>query len=79
MATLRSAAQADMSGWEPAPSKAQAAVPQPPPDPTSSRNPNMLASMPLLASTNDALGRQFYGGASIPQYRILPVGNGVGK
>lgn len=38
-------------------------------------SPFMLASMPLMASTNDAL-TQFYGNWSIPQFRTVPVQHG---
>jgi hypothetical protein len=76
MASLRQAAQADMSGWGPVPAQAPQAIPQTPPDPTANRNPNMLAAMPLMASTNDALSRQFYGSAYLPSYRILPAKKG---
>ena len=40
------------------------------------RSSMMLAAMPLMASTNDALDRQFYGGANVPRYRILPADKG---
>jgi hypothetical protein len=38
----------------------------------------MLASMPLMATTADAFQRQFYGGANVPTYRILPAKKGSG-
>ena len=64
----------------------QIPVPAPPPataptteaDPTSGRAPNMLSSMPLMASTGDAFQRQFYGGTNVPTYRILPAKRGAG-
>ena len=67
-----------MQGWEPvsaAPTTA-AAPRTPPTDPRTRRSANMLAPMPLIASTNDALTRQFYGGANVPTFRILPAKNG---
>jgi hypothetical protein len=64
-----------------------APTPAPTPTPTSSptqdadpngRAPNMLSSMPLMASTGDAFQRQFYGGTNVPTYRILPAKRGAG-
>ena len=78
MTTLRQRANIDMSNYAPAPARAQETNPQPPEDPTSSRNPMMLAAMPLAASTGDAFQRQFYGGTNIPTTRILPARNGGG-
>lgn len=82
MASLRRAANTDMRGWEPAPQQPQNATVSPPgsaPDQaTSTRAPNMLASMPLMASTGDAFQRQFYGGTNVPSYRILPAQRGGG-
>lgn len=40
------------------------------------RSPFMIAAMPLAASTNDSLGRQYYMGANVPVYRLLPVKRG---
>lgn len=78
MASLRQAARADMTGYIPAPSQ-PVPIPSRPPEPsTSVRNPNMLAAMPLMATTADAFQRQFYGGANVPTYRILPAKKGSG-
>jgi hypothetical protein len=76
MASLKQAAQADMQGWEPVPQQPLAQQPPTPPDPNENRLPNMLASMPLMASTNDALSRQFYGSSYLPSFRILPAKKG---
>jgi hypothetical protein len=38
-------------------------------------SPYMLSSMPLMASTNDAL-TQFYGANAIPQFRTVPMQHG---
>jgi hypothetical protein len=68
----------DMNGWTPV-QMAQASTPSMPEiDRISNpnRSPFMRASMPLAASTNDALDRQFYNGASVPTYRILPAKRG---
>lgn len=40
------------------------------------RSPFMLAAMPLAASTNDSLGRQYYMGTNVPIYRLLPAKRG---
>lgn len=40
------------------------------------RSSMMRASMPIMASTNDAFTRQFYGQENIPQQRILPAKRG---
>jgi hypothetical protein len=39
----------------------------------------MIASMPLMASTEDALQRQFYSSQNIPAQRILPAKRGGGS
>lgn len=69
---------ADMSGWQPVP-MAQATAPSMPESGGISiprRSPFMHAAMPLAASTNDALDKQFYNGANVPTYRILPAKRG---
>jgi hypothetical protein len=76
MATIRQSQAVNMAGWTPAPQPAQAATKSSPPDPRVKRLPNMLAPMPLIASTNDALTRQFYGGSNVPTFRILPTKGG---
>lgn len=76
MGSLKQAARADMKGYQPAPAKPYSAPPNPPRPATSTRSPNMLASMPLMASTADAFQRQFYGGANVPTHRILPAKKG---
>jgi hypothetical protein len=76
-----------MQGWQKAPvqpAHAPAQTPQQPPpqSPTGGtipRSPYMLNSMPSIASTADSFQRQFYGGASVPTYRILPPMNGANK
>lgn len=78
MANLRQSARVNMDGWEPAPEKpAKIGIPSTDAD-TNNKSPLMLASMPLGASTNDALQRQFYGGANVPLFRILPAKQGGG-
>jgi hypothetical protein len=77
MAGLKQAARADMRGWEQAPRPQPDSAAKPPVpglDNTPGRQPNMLSAMPLNAATGDAFQRQFYGGTSIPTYRILPAG-----
>jgi hypothetical protein len=76
MASLRQAANVNMQGWKPAPAQPPATPSRPPEPDTSTRNPTMLASMPLMATTADAFQRQFYGGANVPSYRILPAQRG---
>ena len=51
----------------------------PPQDTHTGRAPNMLSSMPLMASTSDAFSRQFYGGTNVPAVRILPAKRGSGQ
>jgi hypothetical protein len=78
MASLRQAARVNMQGYQPMPPPSNAAPQIPVFDRTPTRHPNMLASMPLMASTEDAFGRQFYGGSKVPTYRTLPVKKGSG-
>ena len=78
MASPKQASRVNMDGWKPAPAKPSQPPPSPPEPSTSKRNPNMLASMPLMATTGDAFQRQFYGGANVPSYRILPAKKGSG-
>jgi hypothetical protein len=78
MASPKQAANMNMQGWQQGPSSAPKQPPNPPEPSTSLRHPNMLASMPLMASTGDAFQRQFYGGANVPTYRILPAKKGSG-
>jgi hypothetical protein len=68
----------DLSKMQPIPAPTQPPAPAPEKaDP--GRSPNMLSSMPLMASTADAFQRQFYGHSSTPSYRILPVKRGAGR
>lgn len=79
MARMKAASRADMKGYKPAPMTPPVSAPRPTyPNPRDlpGRDPNMLASMPLDASTGDALQRQFYGGGNLPTSRILPAGKG---
>jgi len=78
MPTLRQAANRDMSGYKKVEKPAPVHPPSIPDPATSNRNPNMLASMPLMALTGDAFQRQFYGGTNVPSYRILPAKKGSG-
>lgn len=68
----------DLSDWKPLPPKESQPDKSLPENTvnTYKRSPFMHASMPLSASTNDALDRQFYGGAALPTYRILPAKKG---
>lgn len=78
MPTLKQSSAVNMAGWQPV--AAQPASSQPktaissPRDRRVMRNPQMLAPMPVAASTSDSLTRQFYGGLNVPTYRILPAG-----
>jgi hypothetical protein len=72
MTTLRQSSNVNMDGWEPVTPQTQPQPRSAPVDPRTLRNPQMLAPMPLLASSLDALSRQFYGGPNLPTYRILP-------
>jgi hypothetical protein len=81
MPTLKQSSAVNMAGWQPvvaSPSGSQPAktAPATPTDPRITRDPRMLASMPLMASTGDAFYRQFYGGPNVPTFRILPVNGG---
>jgi hypothetical protein len=78
MASLRQAARVNMQGYQPAPQPRYTTPQIPPENPTPTRHPNMLASMPLMASTADAFQRQFYGGSRVPTYRITPAKRGSG-
>lgn len=78
MPTLKQSSAVNLAGWQPVATPTATAQPaktaiSSPPDSRIKRNANMLASMPLMASTNDALTRQFYGGTNVPTYRILPA------
>jgi hypothetical protein len=78
MANLRQAARVNMQGYQPQPPQRTFTPQVPPSNNTPTRHPNMLASMPLMASTADAFQRQFYGGSKVPTFRILPVKKGSG-
>lgn len=78
MPSIRSSAKPNMKGWEPATTASQNTPLNRNPKPSedfNTRSPYMHASMPLMASTNDAL-RQFYSQANVPQQRILPAKKG---
>ena len=83
MPSIKASSNPNMNGWQPNPPKTdapdlqQADKPSEPPAAGGYPNmsPFMLASMPLMASTNDAL-TQFYGNWSIPQFRTVPVQHG---
>jgi hypothetical protein len=82
MPSIRTSARPNLKGWQPAqttPSgEPQKHNPPPAPDPLA-RSPFMHASMPLMASTDDSLTRQFYGSSNLPQQRILPAKKGKGS
>lgn len=83
MPSVKQSQNVSTTGWQQAPPKtADSALQSPDPKgepPTAggsqNMNPFMLSSMPLMASTNDAL-TQFYGNWSIPQFRTVPVQHG---
>jgi hypothetical protein len=87
MATMKQSRNANMKGYQ----RAAPVVPQPgvqspvmhpaqgPNTGVIPRSPYMLNSMPSIASTADGFQRQFYGGAAVPTYRILPPQNGANK
>jgi hypothetical protein len=76
MPSPKQAANYDMTGYKRVPEQAVNKPSMTAHPPTSLRNPTMLASMPLMASTADAFQRQFYGGENVPTYRTLPAGSG---
>ncbi len=78
MASLRQAARTNMEGYKPVAQPRQSTPQRPPETMLPTRSPNMLASMPLKASTADAFQRQFYGGSRVPTYRTLPARRGSG-
>lgn len=69
----------DMNEWQPVqpPQPSGEKAPDPALTNTPIRSAFMHASMPAAASTADAFQRQFYGGANVPLYRILPAKNGA--
>lgn len=74
MPAVRSSTPTSLQGWVPVASQT------PPTQPVSSvesnpypRSTMMRAAMPIMASTNDAFVRQYYGQQNIPQQRILPA------
>lgn len=83
MPSIKASSNPSMNGWTQQPQKQDT----PTVDQTSQANeppvemgapnqsPFMLSSMPLMASTNDALN-QFYGNWSIPQFRTVPIQHG---
>lgn len=82
MPSVKASQNVSMSGWtqNPTPTDSQPQQTEPANEPPANggypnMSPFMLASMPLMASTNDAL-TQFYGNWSIPQYRTVPVQHG---
>ena len=83
MPSISQSQNPSLNGWTQQPAKADAPQLQPaqpanePPAAGGYPNmsPFMLSSIPLMASTNDAL-TQFYGNWSIPQFRTVPVQHG---
>ena len=83
MPSVKQSQNVNTTGWQPAPPKAADSTLEnsdPKSEPPANggypnMSPFMLASMPLMASTNDAL-TQFYGNWSIPQFRTVPVQHG---
>ncbi len=75
MPSAKASANVDLRGWQqvPASPKDTSSLPSPPNgENVPTRDPLMHASMPLMASTNDALS-QYYTNANQPQQRILPA------
>ena len=76
MPSIRQSQNINMEGWKPSTAPVEEpTVKNSPPSGGSSRPAFMLSSMPLMASTNDALA-QFYNGTTIPTYRTLPFFKG---
>jgi len=83
MPSVKASQISSMNGWTLQPPKTEAPdiqqTTQASEPPASGGYPNMspfmLSSMPLMASTNDALS-QFYSNWSIPQFRTVPVQHG---
>lgn len=84
MPSVKASQNVSMNGWTQQPAKTDApelqeTSSQASEPPAAGGYPNMspfmLASMPLMASTNDAL-TQFYGNWSIPQFRTVPMQHG---
>ena len=75
MPSIKASQNVNMQGWKPdtAPVQQPAVKSSAPSNQT--RPPFMLSSMPLMASTNDALN-QFYNGSIIPSFRTLPFFRG---
>ena len=78
MPRVKASARVNLKDWQPlqntAPGVDKKDNPPAAKDPNI-RRPFMHASMPLMASTNDALS-QFYSPQNIPQQRILPAKKG---
>jgi hypothetical protein len=83
MTTMRQASNINMAGWQPTTTPVATTTPKKPTsapdDPRTRRNSQMLAAMPLMATSSDSLTRQFYGGSNLPTYRILPAKRGGGS
>lgn len=80
MPTIKQSQNVSTDGWQPTPPKADLQQSQPASEPPANggypnMSPFMLSSMPLMASTNDAL-TQFYGSWAIPTFRTVPVQHG---
>ena len=82
MPSVKASQNVNLSGWQPTPKTeapdlqgSQPANEPPAAGGYPNMSPFMLSSMPLMASTNDAL-TQFYGNWSIPQFRTVPVQHG---
>jgi hypothetical protein len=79
MPSVKQSQGANMTGWQPAPAPDLQTVDNkgepPAPNTYPNRSPFMLSSMPLMASTNDALN-QFYGLVSLPFFRTVPIQHG---
>ena len=83
MPSVKASQITNTNGWTPKPVKTDAPdlqqTTQASEPPATGGYPNMspfmLSSMPLMATTNDAL-TQFYGDFSIPQFRTVPMQHG---
>lgn len=80
MPSIRASANPNLGGWQAvqnAPQSAQQTQPNGETKTHLEKSAFMHASMPLMATTNDAL-TQFYATENIPQQRILPAKRSTG-
>lgn len=75
MPSIKASQNVNMEGWKPDTAPVQEPTVKNSAPSNQNRPPMMLSSMPLMASTNDAL-TQFYNGTVTPQFRTLPFFRG---